>query len=194
MASKIPASWRVFDLPEWTSAPSGSRSSTTSRAWSPSSTTTTSMLRSRIRWATRWIVSSDAGIAKSSRNRVISGSPPENLCGTQHNDNTVRRVEFGHCFKRHVLLFRQIFLGHRANDTVLTVTSLKFPPCFFFSHRLPQKAVRRCPTIERIARNAQAVKINWGRPHRSRHHAASLNVQQESLIHHPWARGVNDSG
>src|SRR6266571_5081328 len=36
----------------------------------------------------------------------------------------------------------------------------------------------------RIARNAQAVKINWGRPSRSRHHAASPNVQQESLIHH----------
>src|SRR5579864_604042 len=76
MTSKMPASWRVFDLPECTSAPSGSRSSTSSRARSPSSTTTTSMLRSRIRSATRWMVSSDAGAAKSSRTWVISRSPP----------------------------------------------------------------------------------------------------------------------
>src|SRR6266568_8548449 len=41
----------------------------------------------------------------------------------------------------------------------------------------------------RRARNAQAVKIKWGRPSRARHHAASPNVQQES-----HARGVNDSG
>jgi len=82
----------------------------------------------------------------------------------------------------------------RSNVLKYRDTLIKCTPFFFFSHRLPQKAVRSCPHIERIARNAQVVKINWGRPDRSRHHAASLNVQQESLIHHPWARGVNDSG
>ena len=34
-------------------------------------------------------------------------------------------------------------------------------PFCFFSQRLPQKAVRRCPHIERISKNAQAVKNNW---------------------------------
>src|SRR6266849_11091377 len=47
----------------------------------------------------------------------------------------------------------------------------------------------------RIARNAQAVKIKWGRPSRSRHHAASPKAsRRKATIYHSWARGVNDSG
>src|SRR5260221_2375854 len=52
-----------------------------------------------------------------------------------------------------------------------------FTTFFFFSHNVAQKAVRRCPTIERIARNAQAVKINWGRPDRG---SASRSASQRS--------------
>src|SRR5437899_8690086 len=64
-SSKIPASSSVFDLPECTCEPSGTRESTSALAAAPSSTITTSIFRVRSLSASASSAPSEAGLANS---------------------------------------------------------------------------------------------------------------------------------
>jgi hypothetical protein len=68
----MPASSSVFDLPEWTSAPSGMISRTARRASAGVSTTSGVMLRSLSALATYWSVCSVAAVVYRSAVWVIN--------------------------------------------------------------------------------------------------------------------------
>src|SRR5438034_11512257 len=86
---------------------------------------------------------------------------------------------------------------HRAVQSVVSIgcSAITFPPLFFFSHRLPPKAVKRCPHIGSREMQRQVEDPLGPSFSRHVHPAASPTVKPESHDPPPLcAWGERDNG
>src|SRR5438477_4701869 len=97
---KIPASSSVFDLPAYTCEPFGTRDSTSALAAAPSSTITTSKLRSRSLEARASSDASDAGAEKSTAVTLTSDHSSYNSCEINYVRNNIARSRYSNYRER----------------------------------------------------------------------------------------------